>query len=566
MFHTRYLVPVGVAFFVILGGSLTATTASAADPKVEAAAQAMQKKAMGEDYLATDFAKAKDRLDKAIASCAGDKCGTTVRAALLRDLGVVLLGGNLDKVKGNEAFIEAIKLDPKIALDPDVKTKELENAFDAAKKSAAATSGPTTGPTPPGPTTTPEKPEGDFNHTPAAEQAVRTPLPIYAEYTGSESVVKVIARYKAVGMTEWKPIELKKMGENGWGTNVPCMEMQTGRISYFIQGFNEANDPIASAGDRKHPFVVNVKQTIESEAPHLPGQPALAQCADTGDCPPDFPGCKASKPPSGDDPLRKDEGSDCDEDNECKSNKCRNNKCLADEKKAPYSRVWIGANLSLDLDFLPSATNVCSLDATTAIPNNGANYYCYDSSASRDFPRKDDAGAENKTIVLGKNNRVDGGTSIGQFRAMLTFDYALTANFLLGARLGVAVPGYPGQQGIDDGVRSPLGIFHLEARGTYLFGKDALMHDGLAPYAMAHIGVSSFESSVDVKVSLASGASTTEQAWKLGGPFFAGIGGGVRYAVSKKAALLGGLRLDLAFDASGAMPVLAPEVGFQVGL
>ena len=47
-------------------------TSFAQDKKVEAAAKALQKKAMEDDYLATEFAKAQEKLEKALASCGAD--------------------------------------------------------------------------------------------------------------------------------------------------------------------------------------------------------------------------------------------------------------------------------------------------------------------------------------------------------------------------------------------------------------------------------------------------------------------------------------------------------------
>ena len=66
-------------------------------------------------------------------------------------------------------------------------------------------------------------------------------------------------------------------------------------------------DPVAVAGDRNNPFKVSVTREKVAEPPHLPGQPAPTQCQDTGDCPPNFPGCKkpGGKP---EEPTGKDGG------------------------------------------------------------------------------------------------------------------------------------------------------------------------------------------------------------------------------------------------------------------
>src|SRR6185436_7919487 len=104
---------------------------------------------------------------------------------------------------------------------------------------------------------------------------------------GEEQLVKVIARYKGFGMTEWKALELRKMGDKGWGSVIPCSDVQQGVTQYYIQGLNKDNDMVASSGDRNTPFKVNVKREKVDSPPHLPNQGPPTQCADTGDCPPD---------------------------------------------------------------------------------------------------------------------------------------------------------------------------------------------------------------------------------------------------------------------------------------
>jgi hypothetical protein len=97
-----------------------------AQGKADVPAKALQKKAMDEDYLSLEFDKAAEKLTKAIAMCGADKCAPLLRAQLRRDLGVVQIGSGADKDKGAANFIEALKIEATLALDPDIKTKELE--------------------------------------------------------------------------------------------------------------------------------------------------------------------------------------------------------------------------------------------------------------------------------------------------------------------------------------------------------------------------------------------------------------------------------------------------------
>jgi hypothetical protein len=543
------------------------STSAFADARTEAAAKALQKKAMEEDYLATDFAKSQEKLKEAIAKCGNDKCSPLVRAQLRRDLGVVLIGGQVDKNKGEAAFAEAIAIDASLQLDPDLKTKELEAAWEAAHKGGGASA-----------TTASARPSGDFTHTPAAQEQVRTPLPIYAEYAGSEALVKVIARYKGFGMTEFKTLELKKL-DSGWGGMIPCADVQQGDFQYYLQGFNEANDPVATAGDRSHPYKVPVKGKIDGEIPHLPNQPAPTQCAEAGDCPPDFPGCKkggavAETPAADVEPDGKDEGGVCEEDSDCKSRECKHGACTAYEgaKKTKFKRNWIGISGSLDLLFVNSANDACKLNAGTGLPLSS--YYCTNSDGS-DFPARsaaDPKGVENGSIVTGRPDAdvVHGGMAAGDVRLALSYDYAVNANLMIGGRVGFVIGGYNGTAAKNDGNSFPP--FMLEARGTYIIGKDALEHTGLRPYVLVGGGISEFAAKVSVSVVEQQAMTNTlssksVNAWRIAGPAFIGIGGGVRYAFTEASAVyFAPIRLNIAFGGSGsALPMLSPELGVQFG-
>jgi hypothetical protein len=571
-----------------------APPAGAQANKVEASAKALQKKAMEEDYLMTEFAKAEEKLEKALSQC-GAQCSAAVRALLRRDLATVQIVGGGDKDKGIGNFVEALKLDPKVQLEKDFRTKELDAAFAEAKKRAPAGATPAA---PAGGGETGEQPAGDFVHEPVAEQQIRTAIPIYAEYGGEEQILRVVARYKGFGMTEWKTVELKKMGEKGWGAVLPCGDVQQGTTKYYLQGFNAANDPVATSGDRNNPFNVKVTREKVAEPPHLPGQAPPSQCADTGDCPPNFPGCK--KDGGGEvkasEVKGKDGGEFCEEDTECRSGTCKENKCTEPEGPSKAPKIWVGLFGAFDFAFVPSQNDVCSINrlatptstpeerAVQLLPKNDKNYYCVANDGT-DYPWRPEApnprNDEHVNLVEGVSNKVSGGTAFGNVRIMASIDYAATPNLLVGGRLGFVLNKYSADAaGIDGRNFAPI---HLELRGTWVFGDDPLAKKGFAPYVFGGAGVAPFEAAVKVSVverttprpGSTCPANTDRHcqdvdAWQLAGPGFFTMGGGGRYAFTPgskgrtRAALMGGLRFNLAFGNSTA-PSIGPELGVVVG-
>lgn len=574
--HLSTKFALSVAVSALLSSAAFAAPAKP-DAKVEKAAKALQKKALESDYLATDFAKAQDKLSKAIASCGADKCSSALLASLHRDLGTVLVGGNLDRAKGISEFEEALKLDAKTEPSKDFRTKEIDAAFAEAKgtpepevvvkkeepkKKAPVSTVDASG-----------NPSGDFTHTALVEQVVRTPLPIYVEYGGEDEVVRVVARYKGFGMGEFKMIELTKI-ESGWGANVPCGDVSQGVFQYYLQGFTADNDPVAGAGDRDHTFKVQIRSKIIGEAPHLPGRKPEAQCAEKTDCPPGLPGCGGRVGPMGDptadEPIKglKD-GAACDSDEQCEAGVCsKEGYCGAPASLFP--KLWVGAGASLNLSFVGSQSSVCSLDNAKGWVPLAENFYCTRDGGT-DFPSRAGS-AENNTIDANqKGNSVQGGAALAGVPVYVSLDYALNKSLLVGLRAGYVLGSYSGTAAKEDGKRTAIAPMHLMAQATYILGNEGLMHKGLAPYVLGTVGVSTIDAGVAVSVKVnetVNGAATSRNvaadAYFLGGPMLLGVGGGGRYALSPKAGLLMGLKAQAAVG-NGFLPMLTPDVSLQMG-
>jgi hypothetical protein len=534
-----------VLLIVSLLSLVLAPRAFASNPRVEKEARLLDKKAMDEDYLGTAFTKAQDRLSTAITRCGVDKCSVALRAQLRRDLGVVLVGGQVDRTQGIKMFADAIALEPQIALDPDVRTREIDAAWAQAKGGTSSGVGNAALPI-----------NGDFRHSPPAEQVVNTPLPLYAEYVGAEKVAKVVARYKAAGMTEFHTVTLKP-AETGPGLSalVPCADMQEGPLEYYLQGSNANGDPVAAtSGGPAHPFTVAVKKAIAGEAPHLPGMAPPAQCAGREDCPPDFPGCKQDKKPV---------GAACQADNECSTSSCDASKCVAKDTDDSFPRFWFGVEGTFDLVTLPGAIDVCAIDTndktmdpSSGLPLNSKGYYCVSNGA--DFPSRTNLTSA-QSLVVGSADRVAGGFAPGSVHILASLDYALTRHLLIGGRLGYVANTYPGT------AATSFAPIHAEARATFVIGPGGVGRTGPSAYVYLGGGVAPEDAKVQVNVVVTSVGSQTVDAWNVEGPGFVGAGLGFREQFTKHAAFLVGPRAALALGGATATAVIGPDVQFQLG-
>jgi hypothetical protein len=609
-----------LALAIIVISGVASKPAFATDPKAEKEAQALQKKAIEEDYLNVDYAAAVKNLKAAALRCGADGCKPTVKGAILRDLGSMqILGGALDE--GKLSFTQSLSLDGSLELDPSYKNAQLSTVWNEIKKAAASQPAPPPAPTaePPQP---PAAPGGDFVYSPPAEALVRTPLAIYAEYPGSGELVHVVAKYKGFGMTEWKSIELRKI-DHGFGGTIPCGDVAQGPMQYYLQGLNAQNEPVAALGSKTKPLTTSVNPQISGAPTGLPGEPAPVQCEDkaSAECPPDFPGCKSNKKPAdaacakniecesaschegkcaekkdagetceseaecksgscadGKCIAKKAEGEECESSDECDSNHCKNGKCT--EASSPFHRVWVGVSAQVDWFIMPGGTNVCVLPVPAgrapqpiSTPMD-TGYSCVDSSGNR-FPTTDAQGLLVNHSISQTHDRVTPGGAIGNIRILASFDYALNPNILLGARAGYVLNTDP----VAGSAGAPFPPLHLEARFTYLFGKDALMMTGVAPLVFAGIGAGEFDAFVPVKVDLVpdpkylpaapynQAQSITVNAWQTAGPVFVSAGAGARFAFTTSVALTAALKFEGAFGGTaGSLWGFAPEVGLQFGL
>jgi hypothetical protein len=309
----------------------------------EAAAQEAIKKA-GADFAATDYATAVARLDKAARTCAAKHCTRATRALVLRDLGTMqfLMG---DKPAAANSFAEALALAPDLALNPKYQAPDLQAAWDQARAAAGHTTAPGN-----------EQPSGDFTHTPPTEQRANTPIPLYFEYPGDSPPARVVLKYRGQRMTEWASVELSET-DGGWAGTIPCGEVARGTMQYWLQGLDENGEPVASAGDPKHPYSVPIHQEIAGEGPHLQGQPPPTTCSEAPS-----PGGEGGATP----------------------------------------RFWIGVTGAIDFVSMPEAIDACKLTGA-GIPANAAGLYCTTPDGA-DFPTRSlPAGpAENAALVPGQ--------------------------------------------------------------------------------------------------------------------------------------------------------------------
>lgn len=516
------------ALLVLLAGATAATAAPAKDE----AAEKVLKDAMESDYFETRFEKAEQKLRAALEAC-GKGCSEGMKARLYVGLGTVLAGGRKELDDGQEAFVEALKLDPRSAPDPDLASAQVQFAFEKAK--AELKIGPP-----------PAASASSTIHKPPAEQRVRTPVPIYFEVMPDviASVRKVTGSFAGTGSETFAPLDFRKLGERGYGAEVACDEVaKEGELRYFITVLGEGDKVIATIGSRSDPMSVPIRAAVTTPAPRWPGFSAPEQCS-----------------------ARTGEPDQCLDDKQCNGGLvCRTGQCVAPPKESTKLKNWVTVTFAPDFA-LYSADNVCSLTGQT-----DDHYVCL----------REDGSRYQGTPTIGVANNVNLGFVIGTMRVAAQYERVLFDNFTAGLRVGFAFNGASG-----DGVNFlPL---HLEGRLGYSFGKDAFEGKGLRPFAFLSGGLSQVDAKVNVGVledgdicgaaaPLDNGSPCTKPspdgkieprtqtlaAYKQAGNGFFTVGAGLAYNPIRNVGFHLAVRGGITFPV--LVGIIAPEAGVTVG-
>jgi hypothetical protein len=421
-------------------------------------------------------------------------------------------------------------------------------------------------------------------HTPPAEQKALTAVPIYVELPAGVVAIKVVARYKPYGTSEWKTLELRRLG-TGYGAEVPCRDVgsTTGDFVYFVQATDAAGDVVSMSGSRAAPNKVAIKNSLAGAPPHLPGVAPPSKCSDSADCPPGLPGCPVQGKAVA---ANKGWGAGCEQDSECnqglscKNGVCENGEradsieptssgkpcdsfagcdsgetctsdrvCQRNEVVQKPKRVWLSLNLGQDFSFVGSQADVCG----TQQKAQPSQYTCIDQDgyAYRGVP---EAGGP------GTGNAIKGGQHVATTRIMAGFDFLVGDNLTLGTRLGYAFGVAPA---------NALSHFHAEARVAYWLGKGAFTRQSVRPFLVVVGGLASVDNKIDVPVletdlSKAPYETQTLTVWQRAGQAFAGGGGGVAIPLGAGHEMLAEFKVQALFP--DVAIALAPSIGYGLGL
>lgn len=444
-------------------------------------------------YLATNFDKAEGLLKGTLKAC-GDKCSASVKARAWMYIGIVRGAGKQDLEGAAAAFMEAVALDPNVALDRDLSTPELQELF-------AETAGAGAG----GTTDTEDVPllddgagsasaamgAGAMVCTPdVTEVETRRPIPVAC--TSDQPVSRVVLYYKEFGAGSWSKQNMGKSGD-AWLATIPCSATGIqGTLAWYVVASSSSGEPSDSYGSEMAPVEVSLVNSTAEPAPSYPGQQPPARCMDLAECPEEMrgtPACPGSGGEAGggggwgdscqaNSDCQRDlacidgtceSAPACETDDDCSGGACVNSVCSYgdDGVSAPGPKNFFGIQVGWDLAQM-SGSGTCN-------PFVDNDYACYVGDSRYEAPAfKYPMGSMFPSTTPStyhnplspdydpRQSGVIGSTlAPSTIRVMLTYERMLSENIGLEGRAGAAFGGSP-EAGLFDQL-------HLEARGKYWF-------------------------------------------------------------------------------------------------
>jgi hypothetical protein len=245
---------------------------------VDKQVQKMNKRAM-DDYDSLEFESARRTLQDAVQMLRANGLDDTPTAAkTYANLGIVYINGFKDRNRGQQQFVNALKINPGYKLDPAVATPELDEAFQAAQKQVARMGGgkakppvaekpPEKPPEPTPPTPTPPTPPSGGEevhglvHTPVDESRPNSPIPVRAKLGSDVGATRVFLFFRGSGQEDFLSVPMKNTGGAEWVGVIPAEAVTGKSLQYYLEARDARGRAVVNAGSGPNPFVVVISET-----------------------------------------------------------------------------------------------------------------------------------------------------------------------------------------------------------------------------------------------------------------------------------------------------------------
>jgi hypothetical protein len=160
-----------------------------------------------------------------------------------------------------QQFVQALKINPALKLDPSVASPELQEVFDAAVKQVGG--GATPKPPEDDDTDVPPRPPNDnvkgLQHNPVDEARPGEPLTVKAQVGSDVGAKSVVVQYRPSGQADFVTVPMKQSGAD-WVAVIPGDAIGDHALQYYIEARDKKGKALVSAGSASNPYIITMAE------------------------------------------------------------------------------------------------------------------------------------------------------------------------------------------------------------------------------------------------------------------------------------------------------------------
>src|SRR4051812_17846 len=246
-----------------------------ADPRTDIVARTRQAMAF---YDAMDYEAARRLLNQALAIAKHAKLDRDpVVARVYLDLGIAQIAAS-DPEAAKVAFLSAVQIDPKIAIDPAYKSAELARMLDDARAAAGDTGEPVSDDC---------RSVRGIQHAPVEGARRGVAQPIEVLIGGDVSPARVVLMYRPEGAIDFTEVRLARQAGCRYAGAIPAAAMHGALVHYYIAAYDANNKVLTAKGSSGSPNLLELgggasRHDAEDPAGGPPEPPPDRPNRDTG--------------------------------------------------------------------------------------------------------------------------------------------------------------------------------------------------------------------------------------------------------------------------------------------
>ncbi len=188
-----------------------------------------------------------------------DQDPTTARLYIF--LGIIRFS-TTGEPEAEQAFIEALTIDPSAEIDPDYRTPNLDKVFERARGQAGGGFPPDTGTGFPPDTGTGFPPDTggppSLQHTPVRTANAGRPLRFEAQIPQTLPVYRVVLHYRRFGERNFSTLDMRPVGRSSFVVDLDGRQVDSSQMDYFIEALDRTGGILIAAGGPSSPLQITV--------------------------------------------------------------------------------------------------------------------------------------------------------------------------------------------------------------------------------------------------------------------------------------------------------------------